>query len=707
MSRFTKTKSAKMRILNQKCSRAGPLSYDSLEPKHLLASVYTFESPSVILTMDNVIGEFSGATYVDDATIIDTTAVLEDPNNPDPPGYDGPVRAIKDKQGNTLYPTDTEFGYYVTDYLGAEQKVRDGYYGEGWVGNVLGEQGEVIGLSIANAVTDIFASGNPFGTWAAGLGGNSVKASTEHYVVMQNVLSDQQFPDDPNAIYALDNDLIMRGGNYDGMFVADVIGDLQALYDAGKHSVDVFPFGDPDGIIDIRDVLTPNESTVTENIAYSNDYSVTLKDDGKLLFRWGQIVKKPNDIRLTVQVDVPDSWNHAEMAYNGGKGYEITNAELILTHAITNNPNDQIRPEDYENEAATGRKPAYIEIEDPDHPGDPEYGLWVARNNDFTGAGDFLPSYFVLDENGNIVLDENNQPIVNVDDDGNPIGTIFRRISPDNYATTTLTSSDLELGFTYEWYTTMDRDPFEAVLDENNEYVKGPRFRFKSNKFGQDLPGVEIPLIPHSEPPFTKDNIKYEVGELTTTTINLLDWAAGEDSPLRYSNGWINADPNVVNQDNVTVNGLRLSDKLDVAFYVKGDSKATQVYDVRINITYVDPTPEGLLPFAGTGNSLSLVRGPLVGSRPAGDPLSVVNNWENRERFEGLRFTDRGNDDQTRLVHNKVAAPVLQLADSVKTDLIHTNTEVEFEPVFDVEDVHEFDVDLIDQLFATGFEFAT
>ncbi len=309
MSRYKKTKSAKRQLLTQKSVRSGLLSYDILERKHLLASVYTFESPSVILSMDNVIGEFAGTTFVEDATIINTTAVLEDPNNPDPPGYDGPVRAVKDKLGNTLYPTDTEFGYYVTDYVGADQKVRDGYYGEGWVGNVLGEQGEVIGLSIANAVTDIFSSGNPFGTWAAGLGGNSVKASTEHYVVMQNVLSDQMFPDDPNAIYALDNNLVIRGGDYDGMFVTDVIADLQAVYDSGKHSVDVFPFGNPDGVIDIRDVLTPNESTVTENIAHGNDYSVTLKDDGKLLYRWGQIVKKPNDIRLGVQLDVPDRWN--------------------------------------------------------------------------------------------------------------------------------------------------------------------------------------------------------------------------------------------------------------------------------------------------------------------------------------------------------------------------------------------------------------
>ncbi len=374
-----------------------------------------------------------------------------------------------------------------------------------------------------------------------------------------------------------------------------------------------------------------------------------------------------------------------------------------MTHAITNNPNDQIRPEDYENEAATGRKPAYIEIEHPDHPGDSEYGLWVARYSDFTGSGEFLPSYYLLDGDGNFVLDENGDPIVNVDDDGNPIGTIFREISPDNYATQTLTSSDLEFGYTDAWYTTMDRDPFEAVLDGNGDYIVGPRWRLKSNKFGQDLPGVEIPLIPHSEPPFTKDNIKYEVGELTTTTINLLDWAAGEDSPLRYSNGWISADPTLVNQNGVTVNGLRLSDKFDVAFYVKGDAKATQIYDVKINITYVDPTPDGLTPIV---NPLALVRGPGAANRVVSVPLTVATSLGDGERYEGLKFTDRGNEDHARLFLNKVAAPVLQLADSVQSDSTVDNARFDSRPVVDIDEVHEFDVEMIDELFAADIEFA-
>ncbi len=588
----TKTKRSNRRSpSDRKLGRSDLISYETLEPKQLLASVF-YASPTTVLSLDNVIGEFAGTTYAEDSTIVDTSAVLEDPANPDGPDYDGPVRAITDKLGNTLYPTDTEFGFYVQDFLGAEDKVRDGIYAEGWVGNIYDGDGNILGLSISDAATDTFKSGSPLGTWAAGLGGNSVKASTEHYVVMQNILSDQMYPDDPDAIYQLDNNLKIVGGSDDGRFVIDVIADLQAIYDSGDTSVDVFPFAEGpvvggDGIIDIRDVLTPNESTVTENIAAGNDYSVTLKDDGKLLYRWGQIVKRPNDVRMGVQLDLPSGWNTPDaQSLNEGKGYRVTGAELIVTHAITNNPNDQIRPEDFENEAATGRQPSYVVIEHPDHIGDSEYALWVSPVNDFAGDGTFLPSYFLLDDDGAIILDEDGNPTINTDADGNPNGTVFREVTPAGTDTSILTSSDLAGGFTNAWYTTMDRDPFEAVLNEDGEYIVGPRWRLLSNKFGQDIPGVEIPLIPHSEPPFQKGNIKYEVGELTTTTINLLDWEAGEDSPLLYSNGWIDAEDWRVNEDGVTINGLKLTDKLDVAFYVKGDSKATQLYDVRVVLTY-------------------------------------------------------------------------------------------------------------------------
>jgi len=51
--------------------------------------------------------------------------------------------------------------------------------------------------------------------------------------------------------------MYQHAGNYDGQLVEDVNATLRSEYE-GEN-------------MDIRDVLTPNESTVTENIAASND----------------------------------------------------------------------------------------------------------------------------------------------------------------------------------------------------------------------------------------------------------------------------------------------------------------------------------------------------------------------------------------------------------------------------------------------------
>jgi hypothetical protein len=116
------------------------------------------------------------------------------------------------------------------------------------------------------------------GTWLAGIGGNTVKASTEHYSVMQNVLSDAKYFGDPDAIYPLDDNLILLSQNADwnGKFVADLLADPATYGVVDK---------DDNGVLDIRDLLNPNESTIEYDIAYSTDYSVTMKDDGKLLYR--------------------------------------------------------------------------------------------------------------------------------------------------------------------------------------------------------------------------------------------------------------------------------------------------------------------------------------------------------------------------------------------------------------------------------------
>ena len=186
-------------------------------------------------------------------------------------------------------------------------------------------------------------------------------------------------------------------------------------------------------------------------------------------------------------------------------------------------------------------------------------------------------------------------------------------------------SSDLTGAFTNAWYTTVDRDPFEWSYDANPDpmvqafvgswlqndtlgvLVSGPRWRLKPNKYGQDLPGLEIAIdaLPGFgtngadcyAPPFDKALIKYPVGEPTITEINLLDWETATTSPLAFSRGWVDVTQNgfveVVDTNNgvpYTTNGLPMTDDFDLAVYIKGDRKATAVYDAWLEIDY-DATP--------------------------------------------------------------------------------------------------------------------
>ena len=97
------------------------------------------------------------------------------------------VGPVIDKQGVPLYPIDSEFGFYIVDFLGAAQKFRDDNYLEGWAGNFTDLLGS--GLKVSNQATDTYKVKPPYGTWCRGLGGNSVKCETEHYTVMEHVLS--------------------------------------------------------------------------------------------------------------------------------------------------------------------------------------------------------------------------------------------------------------------------------------------------------------------------------------------------------------------------------------------------------------------------------------------------------------------------------------------------------------------------------------
>ncbi len=504
-----------------------------------------FRSSHVFSTADITV-TFDGMTVgnaEDPQSVFDT---IDDPND------DSDTKITKD--GVTLYPIDSEFGYYVSDFENATQKELDGDYAEGWAGDLKDAEGNQLGLVISDSPTDTFKTPAVLGTWLAGLGGNTVKASTEHYVVMQNILSDQKYPGDENALYPLDDELYVIGGENDGRLVSEVIAELRGLAD---NAGDI----NGDGVIDIKDVLEPNETEIDSNIAASSDYSVTLKDDGKLLYRWGNTIKKPNDVRLEATLDLPDEWSEYNPYTSLRTLYHVTEAELVVHHTITNNPNDQVRPEDFENEAAIGTLPTYEIITDYNLDGQGVREVWVTTDDYYSGDGTLYPA-----------------------------GTILRDdLLAQQWAASELAAigaTDGAEGFTNAWYTTMDREPFEPVLNEDGtEYEdSGPRWRLQPDKYGQDLPSVVIPTDPSDQPPPTNDEVKYEVGAETQTVLNLLDWEYAA-KPLSISAGW---------QDKpgeVSVNGMNYTDDFDVAVYIKGDIKPATIYSAELVMSYEEVTP--------------------------------------------------------------------------------------------------------------------
>ncbi len=521
-----------------------------------------------VFSTDDITGTFDGVTQGEDGGVIDFTA---DPK--------------VTKEGVNLYPIDSEFGYIVTDFVGAVEKTLNDDYAEGWAGD-LEVAGEHVGLVISDEPTDFFKTPAVLGTWLAGLGGNTVKASTEHYMVMQNVLSDQRYPGDPEALYPLDDNLIMIGGDFDGIAVLDII-DGKVAKDPGDWAdpdtpewtytivepdvddvVVTIVDKDRDGAVTLMDLLEPNETEIHINIAASDDYSVTMKDDGKLLYRWGNTIKKPNDVRLEAEIKLPDEWSapddaFAEGVYDNLKSlYRVTEAELVTHHTITNNPNDQIRPEDFENEAAIGTLPSYGITYPASEVGADSREVWYTLGDYYAGDGTLYPA--------GTILKDTDLAYVAATSDIVEMGA---------------GSVDLFEGYTNAWYTTMDREPFEPVLNgDGTEYAdSGPRWRLQPDKYGQDLPSVVIPLDPSATSNPSHDEVKYEVGAETQTVLNLLDWE-NPISPLSISAGWqdLTLDPS----GTATENGLNLSENFDIAFYVKGDIKPATLYSTELVLSY-------------------------------------------------------------------------------------------------------------------------
>jgi hypothetical protein len=544
-------------------------------------------------------GGFDGSTFGTGGATQDTNIICGIVGGADCPDGIGPV---VDKEGVTLYPVDSEFGYYVVDFLGAQGKIRDKDYLEGFVGNIT-ENGVVIGIKVSNAATDTYKVKPPLGTWCQGLGGTSVKCETEHYTVMEHVLSCHEVIPYffANPVTGEHIELSTPDGSLTFNCADAPLDDNTLILVNGDPTVrltNATPCETEDDPLGCQ--MFPNDKTdMQNNIALGTDYSVQLKDDGKPLYGWGGMHKRPNDIRMYARLELPEEWKDPDA------DFVVTRAELVVNHWITNNPNDQLRPEDLENEAATGRKPSYS-IDVGTLGTDAE--VWRSLIPCYEGDGDIIDT----EEGG-------------VDPTFLGVGTFLKNtpFALDPTATPGdlpeenpyAFSSDLTGAFTNAFYTTLNRDPFEWSYDADpdplvqdfvgspfpddtlGELVSGPRWRLKPNKFGQDLPGLEIPAVECSPPPFERDNIKYITGTPTTTVINLLDWneEANGPSPLSTSKGWVDVTANgfvtVAGTDPdsgipFTTNGLPMTDDFDLAVYVKGDRKATAVYNARLIIEY-------------------------------------------------------------------------------------------------------------------------
>lgn len=380
----------------------------------------------------------------------------------------------------THYAVDSAYGFAVRDFdpdVAAENQPMDGVFDEGYIAELRDENGNPIGVAVHNDETVGYLTGMMKGEIMTGLGGLTVKAGTEKYCVMDHIL---------NAPWMPPLVEIMR---------------------------------DP----------------VTDELLNLGDYTTRMKDDGKILYQWGNYKKRPTQLRLYKRIPLPDEWKE------DGADYEVVSARLTVTHRITTSPNDQIRPEDYENEWASGIKPGYTVDAD---------GRWLSDKDAWEGDGDFIPAGTVLKDPA--LADINGRSI------------------------------DQWYGYTNAWFTSMDRDPFGG---------DNPRYRLKSSKFGQDIPGVEIPW--------------YTAGQLTTTTIDLLAWGYRDPvtkvvdpdypSPLATSSGWYDnndlnpLDPTDTVKDGISYEGCPLTEDLDLMLYIKGEYSGTEVLDAQLVIEWDDP----------------------------------------------------------------------------------------------------------------------
>ena len=268
-----------------------------------------WESAPHLFSINDIQGGFTGSTYGSAGAVTDPSILCG-------LGTSCPtdVAPLLDKSGTTLYPIDSEFGFYIVDFLGAAQKVRDDNYLEGYAGNDASG-----GLRVSDYATDTYKVKPPYGTWCRGLGGNTVKCETEHYTTMEHVLSCHEV-----IPYLFANPIT---GAQEVQSFADLIPsdypDVPPYELPGETSFECALAGLDDAVYKVEkgvvttNLLTSNLSTdlggmasndlttILDNYAVSTDYSITLKDDGKPDYHWGTIIKRPNDIRMYARIELP------------------------------------------------------------------------------------------------------------------------------------------------------------------------------------------------------------------------------------------------------------------------------------------------------------------------------------------------------------------------------------------------------------------
>ena len=150
-----------------------------------------YKSPKHTFTQADVMGGFDGTTwnpttYKTDLPLSDTIFCGKYKSVFTCDHVDSKI--IIDKDGTKLYPIDSEFGFYVADFLGASKRLSMNCTKK-VMPVTLFRGGTLVGIRISNSSTDSYKVPAGMGSWCAGLGGTKVKCDSERYTVMEHILS--------------------------------------------------------------------------------------------------------------------------------------------------------------------------------------------------------------------------------------------------------------------------------------------------------------------------------------------------------------------------------------------------------------------------------------------------------------------------------------------------------------------------------------